>query len=45
VEIMLMQKLVEDIHRFQNGIFSSRQRLFEGLVDDQQPLTLPFGQG
>ncbi len=35
-----MQKLVEGIHQFQNGIFSSKQRLFEGLVDGQQPLTL-----
>ena len=35
-----MQKLVEGIHQFQNGVFSSKQRLFEGLVDDQQPLAL-----
>ena len=35
-----MQKLVEGIHQFQNDVFSSKQRLFEGLVDDQQPLTL-----
>ena len=35
-----MQKLVEGIHQFQNGIFSSNQRFFEGLVDDQQPLAL-----
>ncbi len=35
-----MQKLVEGIHQFQNGIFSSKQRLFEGLVDGQHPLAL-----
>ncbi len=35
-----MQKLVEGIHQFQNDVFSSKQRLFEGLVDDQQPRTL-----
>jgi carbonic anhydrase len=35
-----MQKLVEGIHRFQNRIFSSQQRLFEGLVDGQHPLAL-----
>jgi len=35
-----MQKLVEGIHQFQNGVFSSKQRLFEGLVDGQQPLAL-----
>ena len=27
-----MQKLVEGIHQFQNDIFSSKQRLYEGLV-------------
>ena len=35
-----MQKLVDGIHGFQNGVFSSKQRLFEGLVDDQHPLAL-----
>jgi carbonic anhydrase len=35
-----MQKLVEGIHQFQNGIFSSQQALFEGLVDGQHPLAL-----
>jgi len=35
-----MQKLVEGIHQFQTGIFSSKQRLFESLVDGQHPLAL-----
>lgn len=35
-----MQKLVEGIHQFQNDIFSSKQRLFETLVDGQHPLAL-----
>ena len=35
-----MQKLVEGIHQFQNGIFSSKQRMFEGLVEGQHPLAL-----
>ncbi|MEO1984766.1 MAG: carbonic anhydrase [Fuerstiella sp.] len=35
-----MQKLVEGIHQFQNGIFSSKQRLFETLVEGQHPLAL-----
>ena len=35
-----MQNLVEGIHQFQNGVFSSKQRLFEGLVDGQHPLAL-----
>jgi len=35
-----MQKLVHGIHQFQNGIFSTKQQLFEGLVDGQQPLAL-----
>jgi len=35
-----MQKLVEGIHQFQNDVFSSKQRLFEGLVDGQRPLAL-----
>ncbi len=35
-----MQKLVEGIHQFQSGVFSSKQRLFEGLVDGQHPLAL-----
>jgi carbonic anhydrase len=35
-----MQKLVEGIHQFQNDVFSSKQRLFEGLEDGQNPLAL-----
>lgn len=35
-----MQKLVEGIHQFQKGIFSSKQKLFERLVEGQQPLAL-----
>jgi len=35
-----MQKLVDGIHQFQNRVFRSKQRLFEGLVDGQQPLAL-----
>ena len=35
-----MQKLVEGIHHFQNEVFSSKQRLFEGLVDGQHTLAL-----
>ena len=35
-----MQKLVQGIHQFQNDIFSSKQRLFETLVDSQKPLAL-----
>jgi carbonic anhydrase len=35
-----MQKLVKGIHQFQLGIFSSKQQLFETLVDGQQPLAL-----
>ena len=35
-----MQNLVRGIHQFQNGVFSSKQRLFEGLVDGQHPLAL-----
>jgi len=35
-----MQKLVKGIHQFQNDIFSSKQRLFEGLVNGQNPLAL-----
>ncbi len=40
VEILLMQKLVQGIHRFQDGVFSSKQRMFEGLVEGQKPLAL-----
>jgi carbonic anhydrase len=39
-EDYLMQKLVEGIHRFQEGIFSSQERLFKRLVDGQKPLAL-----
>ncbi len=35
-----MQKLVAGIHQFQNDIFSSKQRLFERLVEGQRPLAL-----
>lgn len=35
-----MQKLVKGIHQFQSDIFSLKQRLFEGLVDGQNPLAL-----
>ena len=35
-----MQKLVEGIHLFQNDVFSSKQRLLEGLVDGHHPLAL-----
>lgn len=35
-----MQNLVEGIHQFQNDIFRSKQRLFEGLVGGQHPLAL-----
>ncbi|MBC8352767.1 MAG: carbonic anhydrase [Planctomycetes bacterium] len=35
-----MQKLVEGIHQFQTDIFSSKQRLFETLIDGQHPLAL-----
>ncbi len=35
-----MQKLVEGIHQFRNDIFSSKERLFERLVEGQQPLAL-----
>jgi len=35
-----MQKLVEGIHQFQKDIFSSKQRLFEGLIEGQAPLAL-----
>ena len=35
-----MQKLVEGIHQFRHDIFSSKQQLFETLVDGQQPLAL-----
>jgi len=35
-----MQKLVEGIHQFQNDVFSSKQRLFEDLIEGQSPLAL-----
>ncbi len=35
-----MQKLVQGIHQFQHDIFSAKQRLFEMLVEGQQPLAL-----
>jgi len=35
-----MQKLVQGIHQFQKDIFSSKQRLFERLVEGQSPLAL-----
>ena len=33
VEFTLMREVVEDIHQFQNSIFSSKHCSFEGLVD------------
>ena len=35
-----MQKLVEGIHQFQNGVFGYKQRLFKGLVDRENPVAL-----
>ncbi len=35
-----MQKLMKGIHQFQKNIFSSKQRLFEHLVEGQYPLAL-----
>ena len=35
-----MQKLVEGIHQFQKGIFSTKERLFSDLVQGQHPLAL-----
>lgn len=35
-----MQKLVEGLHNFQENIFRSQQKLYEGLVDGQHPLAL-----
>lgn len=35
-----MQKLVQGIHQFQSGVFSTKQQMFEGLVDGQNPLAL-----
>jgi carbonic anhydrase len=35
-----MQELVQGIHRFQQGIFTSHKKLFEGLVEGQRPLAL-----
>lgn len=35
-----MQKLVDGIHQFQNDIFSSKQNLFEKLVEGQHPSAL-----
>ena len=35
-----MQKLVQGIHQFQREIFSSKQRLFERLVEGQNPSAL-----
>jgi len=40
MEIVLMQKLVKGIHQFRNDVFSSKQQMFEGLVEGQQPLAL-----
>jgi carbonic anhydrase len=40
VEFILMQRLADGIHQFQNEVFSSRQCLFERLVDGQQPVAL-----
>lgn len=35
-----MQELVEGIHQFRRDIFSSKQELFETLVEGQQPLAV-----
>ncbi|MBT6158104.1 MAG: carbonic anhydrase [Planctomycetaceae bacterium] len=35
-----MKKLIEGIHQFQNDVFGSKQELFEGLANGQQPLAL-----
>ncbi|RIK71612.1 MAG: carbonate dehydratase [Planctomycetota bacterium] len=35
-----MQRLVEGIHKFQQDIFASQQRMFQRLVDGQKPLAL-----
>lgn len=35
-----MQKLVQGVHRFQNGIFGSQRELFERLVRGQRPMAL-----
>lgn len=35
-----MHKLVEGIHQFQEGVFSSKKRMFEGLVEGQHPRAL-----
>ncbi len=35
-----MQKLVEGIHEFQRNIFSKEEKLFETLVEGQNPLAL-----
>lgn len=35
-----MQKLVEGIHKFQSGLFSEDQKLFETLAEGQKPLAL-----
>ncbi len=35
-----MQKLVQGIHDFQTHIFKAQRKLFENLVDGQQPLAL-----
>lgn len=38
VDVILMQKLVKGIHKFQDGIFSAKRRLSEGLLDGKPPL-------
>lgn len=40
MEITFMQELVEGIHQFQSDIFSSKQLLFDRLVEGQQPLAM-----
>jgi hypothetical protein len=35
-----MQKLIEGLHRFQEGYFSSQRALFERLATGQHPETL-----
>jgi carbonic anhydrase len=39
-EMIVMQKLVEGIHQFQDDVFSSKQQLFESLANGQKPSTL-----
>jgi carbonic anhydrase len=40
VEYGLMQKLIQGISLFQESVFTTKQRLFEGLAEGQKPLAL-----